>query len=164
MARRKLAKRPRQASGTSVTSRVSRSHSPTQLLKQQTSKRRNTVNSAYDESLKEVLEATAAEAAGIDGPVSGGIDAMPAPEQETDNKKKRKRTEDDSSVLLSLTEFSSQPNISEQSLDEETHTISVNNVRSAERHRAVRRTSTTRKAVLTAGTFQIHPREHSRWR
>ncbi|KAF9524046.1 hypothetical protein CPB83DRAFT_886565 [Crepidotus variabilis] len=104
---KKLAKRPRQTSGTSVTSRVSRSHSPTQLLKQQTSKRRNTVNSAYDESLKEVLEATAAEAAGIDGPVSGGPDAVPAAEQETDNKKKRKRTEDDSASTKKRTRSAS---------------------------------------------------------
>ncbi|KJA19883.1 hypothetical protein HYPSUDRAFT_143174 [Hypholoma sublateritium FD-334 SS-4] len=96
-----LAKRPRQTSATSrhdTTSaqRVSRSRSPSHLMKQ-ASKRRNTMNSrdaAFDESLKEIIEATAAEAAAVqDVPVEDILSAVP---DITDNgKKKRKRTDED---------------------------------------------------------------------
>ncbi|KAF8161127.1 hypothetical protein B0H34DRAFT_746794 [Crassisporium funariophilum] len=101
---KKLVKRPRQPSANSrqdpsTASRVSRSHSPSHLLKQP-SKRRNTMNSrdaAFDESLKEIIEATAAEAATIQNtsvsevgaPLPDADDAIPS------SKKKRKRTEDD---------------------------------------------------------------------
>lgn len=69
---RKRFKRPRQPLGSShnsatALSRLSRSHSPSTL--KQPSKRRNTMNSrdaAFDESLKELIEATAAEAAAHD--------------------------------------------------------------------------------------------------
>ncbi|THU76026.1 hypothetical protein K435DRAFT_879828 [Dendrothele bispora CBS 962.96] len=66
---KKLSRKARQSSTNShhttapTSSRLSRSHSPTHF--KQPSKRRNTMNSrdaAFDENLKEVLEATAAEA------------------------------------------------------------------------------------------------------
>ncbi|KAF8973232.1 hypothetical protein BDZ97DRAFT_1780242 [Flammula alnicola] len=97
---KKLAKRPRQTSATSrqdptVNSRVSRSHSPSHLLKQP-SKRRNTMNSrdaAFDESLKEIIEATAAEAAAVQDTVEDAN--IPIPEASENGKKKRKRADDD---------------------------------------------------------------------
>ncbi|PPQ67268.1 hypothetical protein CVT25_005852 [Psilocybe cyanescens] len=100
---KKLARRPRQTSATSrqdptTNSRVSRSHSPSHLLKQQ-SKRRNTMNSrdaAFDESLKEIIEATAAEAAAVD---PSAIDTNTiSPESNEAAKRKRKRVEDDITV------------------------------------------------------------------
>jgi hypothetical protein len=105
---RKLAKKARQSSAAAhgtTASRVSRSHSPTHLLKQP-SKRRNTMNSRdanFDESLKEIIEATAAEAAAAQEnaaqqqPPPNG--PKPEPEEEPEvgshNRKKRKRAEDD---------------------------------------------------------------------
>lgn len=70
---RKLIKRQRQGSAQShhafhSTSRMSRSHSPSHL--QKPAKRRNTMNSrdaAYEESLQQVLGASAAEAAALAG-------------------------------------------------------------------------------------------------
>ncbi|KZP34667.1 hypothetical protein FIBSPDRAFT_1035654 [Athelia psychrophila] len=103
---RSLAKRARQSSATShgnnnpsSTSRVSRSHSPSHLLKP--AKRRNTMNSrdaAFDESLKEIIEATAIEAASYDHPgppPRAGGNAELADEDGAAGKRKRKRTEDD---------------------------------------------------------------------
>ncbi|KDR75860.1 hypothetical protein GALMADRAFT_226507 [Galerina marginata CBS 339.88] len=98
---KKLAKKPRQTSATSrpdpnVNSRVSRSHSPSHLLKQP-SKRRNTMNSrdaAFDESLKEIIEATAAEAAAVQDTTADDV-ALPQLEIIDIAKKKRKRTDDD---------------------------------------------------------------------
>ncbi|PFH51515.1 hypothetical protein AMATHDRAFT_58952 [Amanita thiersii Skay4041] len=105
---KKLAKRPRHPSTNShaPASRVSRSHSPAHV--KQPSKRRNTMNSrdaAFDESIKEVMEVSAAEAAaaaqegvntqptsnpgGRNEPVEEEVDTPPS------NRKKRKRTEDD---------------------------------------------------------------------
>ncbi|KAF8664357.1 hypothetical protein AX16_000729 [Volvariella volvacea WC 439] len=101
---RKLNKRPRHSSATAHptttlhASRVSRSHSPSHIIKQ-TSKRRNTMNSrdaAFDESLKEIMEATAAEAAAA--ALQGQSDTPPEVEDEDANangRKKRKRSEDD---------------------------------------------------------------------
>ncbi|KAF5386226.1 hypothetical protein D9615_002235 [Tricholomella constricta] len=108
---RKRSKRPRQSSANShhnpasALSRVSRSHSPSTLMKQP-SKRRNTMNSrdaAFDESLKEIIEATAAEAAAAHDNVSvtsGGLrDGQQILDEEMDqgpgSRKKRKRIEDD---------------------------------------------------------------------
>ncbi|KAG5635634.1 hypothetical protein H0H81_010568 [Sphagnurus paluster] len=108
---KKRSKRPRQSSAnshhnpTSTASRVSRSHSPSTLLKQ-TSKRRNTMNSrdaAFDESLKEIIEATAAEAAAAHDTASvtsaGNRDGQQAIDDDIDHgpgsRKKRKRSEDD---------------------------------------------------------------------
>ncbi|KAG6857677.1 hypothetical protein H0H87_004093 [Tephrocybe sp. NHM501043] len=110
---RKRKRPPRQASANthhnpiSAPSRVSRSHSPSTLLKQP-SKRRNTMNSrdaAFDESLKEIIEATAAEAAAAHDNVSvtsgGPRDVQQFNEEEADadaglgSRKKRKRIEDD---------------------------------------------------------------------
>jgi len=101
---RRLAKRPRQSSASShkepsTNPRVSRSHSPSYLLKQP-SKRRNTMNSrdaAFDESLKEIIEATAAEAAAVDGVPP---EVTLTPPEINDNKKKRKRGEEEMCVLL----------------------------------------------------------------
>ncbi|KAF9465047.1 hypothetical protein BDZ94DRAFT_1255182 [Collybia nuda] len=109
-------KRPRQTSTTSIQnptsapSRVSRSHSPSTLMKQP-SKRRNTMNSrdaAFDESLKEIIEATAAEAAAVHDTASvtstGNRDFNDQHDLDEDiesgagNRKKRKRNEDDSAV------------------------------------------------------------------
>ncbi|KAH9485419.1 Putative histone deacetylase complex subunit cti6 [Psilocybe cubensis] len=99
---KKLAnKRPRQTSAASrqdpsANSRVSRSHSPSHLLKQQ-SKRRNTMNSrdaAFDESLKEIIEATAAEAAAAEPTSTNDTNVIPSESSEA-SKRKRKRTEDD---------------------------------------------------------------------
>ena len=95
---RRLAKRPRQTSAASRqdrgNSRISRSHSPT--LHKQPSKRRNTMNSrdaAFDESLKEIIEATAAEAAAVhDAFLTSPNETEPV---EAGGKKKRKRTDDD---------------------------------------------------------------------
>ncbi|KAF9049757.1 hypothetical protein BJ165DRAFT_1453476 [Panaeolus papilionaceus] len=94
-------KRPaRQTSATSrsdhpANSRVSRSHSPSHLSKQ-ASKRRNTMNSrdaAFDESLKEIIEATAAEAAAVNEVHPTERTSHPP---ETDAlKKKRKRSIED---------------------------------------------------------------------
>ncbi|KAG6911131.1 hypothetical protein DXG01_003871 [Tephrocybe rancida] len=109
---KKRSKRPpRQSSANShhnpasAPSRVSRSHSPSTLLKQP-SKRRNTMNSrdaAFDEKLKEIIEATAAEAAAAHdnaSVTSGGTrDAQQANDDEADpgpgSRKKRKRVEED---------------------------------------------------------------------
>ncbi|KAF8070486.1 hypothetical protein FPV67DRAFT_1487563 [Lyophyllum atratum] len=108
---KKRSKRPRQSSANSQHNsvsaplRVSRSHSPSTLLKQP-SKRRNTMNSrdaAFDESLKEIIEATAAEAAAAHDNASvtsgGNRDGQQAMDEEMDHgpnsRKKRKRTEDD---------------------------------------------------------------------
>ncbi|KAG6861089.1 hypothetical protein C0995_004026 [Termitomyces sp. Mi166 len=100
---------PRQSSTNShhnsATSRVSRSHSPATLLKQP-AKRRNTMNSrdaAFDESLKEIIEATAAEAAAAHdnaSVTSGGTrDLQLTIDDEADqgssNRRKRKRVEED---------------------------------------------------------------------
>ncbi|KAG6897906.1 hypothetical protein C0992_009390 [Termitomyces sp. T32_za158] len=100
---------PRQSSANShhnsATSRVSRSHSPATLLKQP-AKRRNTMNSrdaAFDESLKEIIEATAAEAAAAHdnaSVTSGGTrDLQPTLDDEADqgmsSRRKRKRMEED---------------------------------------------------------------------
>ena len=104
---RQLAKRARQSSANShhnasVTSRLSRSHSPSHLLKP--AKRRNTMNSrdaAFDESLKEIIEATAAEAAAHDrgpsasGTVNGNGETVDDGEAGPGGRKKRKRTDDD---------------------------------------------------------------------
>ena len=107
---RRLAKRARHSSTAShhtstLAARASRSHSPNTLLKP--AKRRNTMNSrdaAYDESLKEIMEATAAEAAALNqssaslnGSVNGHVeDEQPA--VAVNGRKKRKRGEDDASV------------------------------------------------------------------
>lgn len=98
---RKLAKRPRQASAASrqdpANSRVSRSHSPGHLNKQP-SKRRNTMNSrdaAFDESLKEIIEATAAEAAAVHDSFLISPNETEPVEVVSGGKKKRKRTDDD---------------------------------------------------------------------
>jgi len=96
-----LAKRVRQSSATSRpdptnNSRVSRSHSPSHLLKQP-SKRRNTMNSrdaAFDESLKEIIEATAAEAAAVQDPPGNDV-ALTRTDSSDAAKKKRKRAEED---------------------------------------------------------------------
>jgi hypothetical protein len=98
---RKLAKRPRQASAASrqdpANSRVSRSHSPGHLHKPP-SKRRNTMNSrdaAFDESLKEIIEATAAEAAAVHDAFLTSPNETEPVEVVSGGKKKRKRTDDD---------------------------------------------------------------------
>ena len=98
---RKLAKRPRQTSAASrqdpANSRVSRSHSPSHLHKQP-SKRRNTMNSrdaAFDESLKEIIEATAAEAAAVQDAFLTSPNEVEPVEMVSGGKKKRKRTDDD---------------------------------------------------------------------
>ncbi|KAK2463246.1 hypothetical protein APHAL10511_004901 [Amanita phalloides] len=102
---KKLAKRPRHSSTNShaPASRVSRSHSPVHV--KQPSKRRNTMNSrdaAFDESIKEIIEATAAEAAAAQGlgDCQGQSNGSRAEaEEETDhapsNRKKRKRAEEE---------------------------------------------------------------------
>jgi len=100
--RRRLARRPRQTSTASrpdnSNPRVSRSHSPTQLLKAPTStKRRNTMNSrdaAFDESLKEIIEATAAEAAAAES--ANVVEDAPTQTEAIDKTRKRKRSDDDS--------------------------------------------------------------------
>ncbi|KAI0029979.1 hypothetical protein K488DRAFT_72554 [Vararia minispora EC-137] len=85
------------------TSRASRSHSPSHL---KPTKRRNTMNSrdaAYDESLQEIMAATALEAAALRPPtpsVSGSVngaaeDDGPPQDATTNGRKKRKRTDDD---------------------------------------------------------------------
>ncbi|KAF8893788.1 hypothetical protein BD779DRAFT_1435743 [Infundibulicybe gibba] len=112
---KKLSKRVRQSSTTShhnasasAPSRASRSHSPSHLLKQP-SKRRNTMNSrdaAFDESLKEIIEATAAEAAAHDPatlPPAGSSISQPEhgrDVEEANNRKKRKRTEDEPACAI----------------------------------------------------------------
>ncbi|KAF8906502.1 hypothetical protein CPB84DRAFT_1769943 [Gymnopilus junonius] len=98
---KKLAKKPRQTSATSKQDtssnpRISRSHSPAHILKQP-SKRRNTMNSrdaAFDESLKEIIEATAAEAAAVQETSVDHANVIQPDASET-SKKKRKRTDDD---------------------------------------------------------------------
>ncbi|KAG8213972.1 hypothetical protein J3R82DRAFT_10721 [Butyriboletus roseoflavus] len=99
---KRLAKKTRESSTHSrnTTSRLSRSHSPTHLLKPP--KRRNTMNSrdaAFDESLKELIEATAAEAAAADPPKPGAngctSSQSEAPDDDSNGRKKRKRGEDD---------------------------------------------------------------------
>lgn len=111
---RKFNKKPRHPSATShlgtgpISSRASRSHSPSHVVKQP-SKRRNTMNSRdFDESLKEVMEATAAEAAAAQD--VGGLTNQPnginhqEPEEDPEggpsNRKKRKRTEEEQWVIL----------------------------------------------------------------
>lgn len=89
--RRKLStKKTRHSSVAShpASMRHSRSHSPS-IHPKQPSKRRNTMNSrdaAFDQSLQEIIEATAAEAAAID------------PSLALQEDKKRKRTDDDPSI------------------------------------------------------------------
>ncbi|TFK75391.1 hypothetical protein BDN72DRAFT_811009 [Pluteus cervinus] len=106
---KKLNKKPRQPSATShggaapVSSRASRSHSPSHIIKQP-SKRRNTMNSRdFDESLKEIMEATAAEAAAAQDqsntlPQTNGashVDTEEVVDNHVSSRKKRKRTEED---------------------------------------------------------------------
>ncbi|KIJ67822.1 hypothetical protein HYDPIDRAFT_107334 [Hydnomerulius pinastri MD-312] len=100
---RRLAKKARESSTHSrnTTSRLSRSHSPSHLLKPP--KRRNTMNSrdaAFDESLKEIIEATAAEAAAATDPPKSGVNGSVNGEGEVHDddpsgRKKRKRGEED---------------------------------------------------------------------
>ncbi|KAI6157811.1 hypothetical protein BKA82DRAFT_1006977 [Pisolithus tinctorius] len=100
---RRLAKKARQSSTHShlTTSRLSRSHSPTHMSKP--AKRRNTMNSrdaAFDESLKEIMEATAAEAAAATESQSTSANVVvngPAETHDDDcnSRRKRKRAEDD---------------------------------------------------------------------
>ncbi|PPQ98621.1 hypothetical protein CVT24_003954 [Panaeolus cyanescens] len=98
---KKVNRRPaRQTSATSRSdhpsnSRVSRSHSPSHLSKQ-ASKRRNTMNSrdaAFDESLKEIIEATAAEAAAVHE--ANSTERTSHPPESDILKKKRKRSAED---------------------------------------------------------------------
>ncbi|KAH7914154.1 hypothetical protein BJ138DRAFT_1080223 [Hygrophoropsis aurantiaca] len=111
---KRLSKKARQSSTNSqhtsaaAASRLSRSHSPSHLLKPP--KRRNTMNSrdaAFDESLKELMEATAAEAATVPESTNGDTTAIEGMsievqslqeevETELSGRKKRKRTEDES--------------------------------------------------------------------
>ena len=57
----------------------------------------NSRDAAFDESLKEVLEATAAEAAAVESASTVVEPAvLPAEPEVTDSKKKRKRADDDS--------------------------------------------------------------------
>jgi hypothetical protein len=103
---RRLAKKARESSTHSrnTTSRHSRSHSPTHLLKPP--KRRNTMNSrdaAFDESLKEIIEATAAEAAAATDPPKPAVNGCTSgqsevPDDDSNGRKKRKRGEDDACV------------------------------------------------------------------
>ncbi|KAF7321371.1 Histone deacetylase complex subunit CTI6 [Mycena kentingensis (nom. inval.)] len=75
--------------------RQSRSHSPSQL--KQPSKRRNTMNSrdaAFDENLKEILDATAAEA-NVSVQENGHVEPEDEAEAGPPNRKKRKRNEED---------------------------------------------------------------------
>ncbi|EPQ57240.1 hypothetical protein GLOTRDRAFT_115246 [Gloeophyllum trabeum ATCC 11539] len=121
---KRLSKKMRHASNTSHhnstsanNSRSSRSHSPSHLL-HKPAKRRNTMNSrdaAYDESLQEVIEQSAAEAAAAEaaahagGPSSSAVDSRAAGtmnvegDEEGDpaigGAKKRKRTEDDTALI-----------------------------------------------------------------
>ncbi|KIJ18681.1 hypothetical protein PAXINDRAFT_110226 [Paxillus involutus ATCC 200175] len=100
---KRLAKKARESSTHSrnTTSRLSRSHSPNHLLKPP--KRRNTMNSrdaAFDESLKEIIEATAAEAAAATGPLGPGVNGSvnghcEAHDDESSGRKKRKRGGED---------------------------------------------------------------------
>ncbi|KAG9221090.1 hypothetical protein CCMSSC00406_0005471 [Pleurotus cornucopiae] len=85
-------------------SRTSRSHSPS-LSHKQPNKRRNTMNSRdanFDESIKEIMEASAAEAAAFDSKSvtsNGHVNGTAPPEGEEvvpNNRKKRKRSDDDS--------------------------------------------------------------------
>ncbi|KAF8210321.1 hypothetical protein K438DRAFT_150573 [Mycena galopus ATCC 62051] len=93
---------------TAAAPRQSRSHSPS--THKQPSKRRNTMNSrdaAFDENLEEVLKATAAEAGATHDPAAppngnGHPDVDEDGEAAPPNRKKRKRTEDDASVLPSF--------------------------------------------------------------
>ncbi|PCH36073.1 hypothetical protein WOLCODRAFT_140211 [Wolfiporia cocos MD-104 SS10] len=108
---KKHAKRARQSSTNSHhtttaanhASRASRSHSPTHFTKP--TKRRNTMNSRdamYEESLKAIMEESAAEAAAQGTPVStpaangtNADDGETEQEAENANKRKRKRSDDD---------------------------------------------------------------------
>jgi hypothetical protein len=103
---RKLAKKTRNSSANShhnsitTVSRVSRSHSPSYSIKP--SKRRNTMNSrdaAFDESLKEIMETSAAEAAAAQDARSVVSNANGSTDCKDDvvihTRKKRKRREDD---------------------------------------------------------------------
>lgn len=96
---RKLSKKARHSS---ITSRLSRSHSP--HLAKQASKRRNTMNSrdaAFDQNLKEILETTAAEAGAV--PEASTVNENLDPEEEIDvaagGRKKRRRSDDDACVF-----------------------------------------------------------------
>ncbi|KAG9316655.1 hypothetical protein JVU11DRAFT_2709 [Chiua virens] len=100
---KRIAKKPRESSTHSrnTTSRLSRSHSPTHLLKP--SKRRNTMNSrdaAFDENLKELMEAFAAETTTVTDPPKPAVNGCTSgpteiPDDESSGRKKRKRGEDD---------------------------------------------------------------------
>ncbi|KAJ3775060.1 hypothetical protein EV361DRAFT_814641 [Lentinula raphanica] len=104
---KKLSRRPRHSSANShhtagANARLSRSRSPHQTTKPQPSKRRNTMNSAFDENLKQILETTAIEA-GAD-PASIHANDQPATTEfeeppETNNRnKKRKRAENETTT------------------------------------------------------------------
>ncbi|KAJ7647288.1 hypothetical protein FB45DRAFT_892967 [Roridomyces roridus] len=97
---KKSRRKARHSSATTVAPpRQSRSHSPS--LMKQPSKRRNTMNSrdaAFDENLKEILETTAAEAGavpdnGLNG--NGHVELEEDGEAGPTNRRKRKRTEDE---------------------------------------------------------------------
>lgn len=78
-------------------------------MPKQSSKRRNTMNSrdaAFDENLKEILETTAAEAGATHDPAVPNGNGHPEVDEDGEptppNRKKRKRTEDDASVLIAF--------------------------------------------------------------
>ncbi|KAJ3988559.1 hypothetical protein F5890DRAFT_1491408 [Lentinula detonsa] len=104
---KKLSRRPRHSSANSHhtaggNTRLSRSRSPHQTTKPQPSKRRNTMNSAFDENLKQILETTAIEA-GAD-PATIHSNDQPTTSEfeeplETNNRnKKRKRAENETNT------------------------------------------------------------------
>lgn len=72
----------------------------------------NSRDAAFDESLKEIIEATAAEAAAVQDTSADDI-SIPVPDINDNGKKKRKRTEDDRSVEP---RFISQTNINTPSV------------------------------------------------
>ncbi|KII92439.1 hypothetical protein PLICRDRAFT_471509 [Plicaturopsis crispa FD-325 SS-3] len=133
---RKLSKRGRHSSANShresvvnAATTMSRSHSPSHASKQP-AKRRNTMNSrdaAFDESLKEIIEATAAEAHVFEprgNPISGSVNGHELDEETEGGRKKRRRVDEDAvpkKRTRSQSNASEQPHISTNIDLEETH-------------------------------------------
>jgi hypothetical protein len=90
----------------------------------------NSRDAAFDESLKEIIEATAAEAAAATDPPTaqpnGSVNGQAENQEDPDSssRKKRKRTEDDVLVFLSCSYTSVLSDVTTQS-PQETYTISL---------------------------------------
>ena len=112
----------------------------------------NSRDAAFDESLKELIEATAAEAAAVTDPQKPGVNGCTSgqsevPDDDSNGRKKRKRGDDDACVQPA----SSRSDYSSHSLQspQEAHQIGVECLRwcSCTRQRRARRAATAHQTL-----------------